>query len=169
MNTPRRLTVALAAAAALTGTGYTVALAASPAPTTPPAAAVTASSEVDTASTAPTQRRGRLLTATERAQLKATGHTTVVRHTRKHGDVTLTVQTGHVGNASGKGITVMSRGGYGGTYALTPVTVVREGGARVSLSSIKGGDRVLVIATADGTARRIIIRRPAGNRGGAAA
>ena len=162
MRTSTRLTVALATAAAVTATGYSVAQAAGPSASAPGAlAAVGATADLDTAPTAPAQRRGRLLTPAERAQLKATGHTTVVRHTRKHGDVTLSIQIGHISSASPSAISVASRGGYVHTYTLTAATAVRERKAHVPTSDLRAGERVLVVATGDGTARRIVIRHPA--------
>ncbi|GAC1445388.1 MAG: hypothetical protein NVS3B26_10480 [Mycobacteriales bacterium] len=164
MFTSRRLTVAAATAAALTLTGYAVAQAtgASATTTTNTPSAAGAATAVGAALAAPLRRQHRFLTPTERAELRATGHTTVVRHTRKHGDVTLTVQVGRITAVSPTAITVVSRSRYGRTYALVPGTVVKDHRRTVGMEDLTLGDRVLVVATPAGPARRIFIRRSAG-------
>ena len=106
----------------------------------------------------------RLLTAQQRQTLRSTGHVEVVRHSRKHGDVTLEVQRGAITALTPTTIPLLSKGGYRHTYLLTPATTVREKGKAENVSDLTAGERVMVVAvhspTAD-VARRInCVRAP---------
>ena len=86
-----------------------------------------------------------------------------------HGEVTLAgkehrvivFQRGEVQKISSKSVTVKSNDGFVDTYALNGDTKVREDGHESKLSDIDTSDRVLVVATKDGStldARRVIVR-----------
>ena len=150
MKVRTRLATGLAAAAAVTATGLAVAQAATPAPGPSPAASADAAHQA---------ARPRLLTPAQRTELRTTGHVTVTRHTRKRGDITLHLQVGRITAVSPTSVTVRSRTGYSHSYAITSATKVRERRAPLPVAALAPGDRVLVVATADDTARRIT-RRP---------
>ncbi|HEX3204990.1 MAG TPA: hypothetical protein VHQ68_01995 [Propionibacteriaceae bacterium] len=86
-----------------------------------------------------------------------------------HGEVTLAgeehrviaFQRGGVQKVSRTSLTVKSNDGFVETYVLTEDTKVRENGDQSTLSEIDTSDRVMVVATKDGstlTARRVILR-----------
>jgi hypothetical protein len=86
-----------------------------------------------------------------------------------HGEVTLAgeehrviaFQRGGVQRVSRTSLTVKSNDGFVETYVLTEDTKVRENGDQSTLSEIDTSDRVMVVATKDGstlTARRVIVR-----------
>jgi hypothetical protein len=86
-----------------------------------------------------------------------------------HGEVTLAgeehrviaFQRGGVQKVSRTSLTVKSNDGFVETYVLTEDTKVRENGDQSTLSEIDTSDRVMVVATKDGstlTARRVIVR-----------
>jgi hypothetical protein len=86
-----------------------------------------------------------------------------------HGEVTLAgeehrviaFQRGGVQKVSRTSLTVKSNDGFVETYMLTEDTKVRENGDQSTLSEIDTSDRVMVVATKDGstlTARRVIVR-----------
>jgi hypothetical protein len=86
-----------------------------------------------------------------------------------HGEVTLAgeehrviaFQRGGVQKVSRTSLTVKSNDGFVETYLLTDGTKVRENGDQSRLSEIDTSDRVMVVATKDGstlTARRVIVR-----------
>lgn len=159
MKVRTRLATGLTAAAALTATGFTVAHAGTPSPTSVTSTAASFIAAQPAAQpAAPPARRTRLLTAAQRTELRTTGHVTATRHTKKRGDVTLDLQVGRVMAATPTSITVHSRSGYHHTYAITGATKVRERRAPVPASALKPGDHVLVVATTDDVARRIIVR-----------
>ena len=87
-----------------------------------------------------------LLTADQRAQLRRTGHVTTVRHTAKHGDVTVLVQRGVVVDVSATSITLRSKDGYPHTYVINAKTKVVERRARVSVADLHAGERAMVVA-----------------------
>ena len=71
-------------------------------------------------------------------------------------------QRGGVQKVSGTSLTVKSNDGFVETYVLSDNTNVRENGDKAKLSDIDTSDRVLVVATKDGStlnARRVIVRR----------
>ena len=110
------------------------------------------------ASSAGAPSHQRLLTANRRAELTSTGHTTVVRHTRAHGELTLLVQVGRITSTAPDSITVTSKGGYVHSYAVTAATRIRAQRQQVAAATLEDGDRVLVVASSDGRARRIALR-----------
>ena len=86
-----------------------------------------------------------------------------------HGEVTLAgeehrviaFQRGGVQKVSGTSLTVKSNDGFVETYVLSDNTNVRENGDKAKPSDIDTSDRVLVVATKDGStlnARRVIVR-----------
>jgi hypothetical protein len=86
-----------------------------------------------------------------------------------HGEVTLAgeehqviaFQRGAVEKVSKTSLTVKSNDGFVDRYALSDDTKVREDGDKGTLADIDTSDRVLVVATKDGStlnARRVIIR-----------
>jgi hypothetical protein len=86
-----------------------------------------------------------------------------------HGEVTLAgekhqviaFQRGGVARVSGTSITVKSNDGFVETYVLSEDTKVRENGHDSKIADIDSSDRVLVVATKDGStldARRVIVR-----------
>ena len=90
--------------------------------------------------------RGRLLTQDQRQQLRETGHLTLTKHTRRHGDVTVLVQRGEVTALSATSISLRSKDGYAHTYVITQRTKVRERGEPVPLDDVKVGERAMVVA-----------------------
>jgi hypothetical protein len=86
-----------------------------------------------------------------------------------HGEVTLAgeehrviaFQRGGVQKVGRTSLTVESNDGFVETYVLTDDTKVRENGDQSKLSEIDTSDRVMLVATKDGstlTARRVIVR-----------
>jgi hypothetical protein len=86
-----------------------------------------------------------------------------------HGEVTLAgekhrvivFQRGTVDNANSESVTVKSNDGFVETYLLSEDTKVREHRKDASVSDIDASDRVLVVATQDGStlnARRVVVR-----------
>jgi hypothetical protein len=86
-----------------------------------------------------------------------------------HGEVTLAgeqhrviaFQRGGVEKVSRTSLTVKSNDGFVETYVLSDDTKVRENGDKSKLSEIDTSDRVMVVATKDGStlnARRVIVR-----------
>lgn len=138
-----RLAVAGTAAAAVTVAGLSVTSAA-------------ASSSTPTAAQHQ-QGHARLLTAEQRKQLRSTGHVHGVRHTRKHGDVAFDLRAG-TATVTPNGLSVLSKDGSSGIFRTDAATKVRS---HKQPTTVHSGDRVLVIATADGHARRVVVRRPA--------
>jgi hypothetical protein len=70
-------------------------------------------------------------------------------------------QRGGVQKVSGTSLTVKSNDGFVETYVLSDNTNVRENGDKAKQSDIDASDRVLVVATKDGStlnARRVIVR-----------
>jgi hypothetical protein len=82
----------------------------------------------------------------------------------KGGFKTVKVQRGEVTAVSATSLTVKSPDGVAQTYVLTAKTVVN--GGRATVASIKVGDKVGVLANADGTAVRVrdVTRLPADKR-----
>ena len=108
----------------------------------------------------------RLLTPAQRRELRATGHLTVTRHTRKHGTVTVLVQRGEITALSATSISLRSKDGFSHSYVVTDRTKVREQGQPASYDELKVGEQVMVVAlqTAKGdVARRIGCVRAAGS------
>jgi hypothetical protein len=104
-----------------------------------------------------------LLTAAQRDTLRTTGHVEVLKHTRKHGDVTLDIQRGTITALTPTSITLMSKDGYRHSYQVVPTTKVRENGKPEDLTALKPTERVMIVALhgADGdTARTISCLRP---------
>jgi hypothetical protein len=86
-----------------------------------------------------------------------------------HGEVTLAgeehrviaFQRGGVQKVNQTSLTVKSNDGFVEAYVLTDDTKVRENGDQSTLSEIDTSDRVMVVATKDGstlTARRVVVR-----------
>ena len=86
-----------------------------------------------------------------------------------HGEVTLAgekhrvivFQRGTVEKASSTSVTVKSKDGFVETYLLSDDTKVREDRKDAEVSDIDASDRVLVVATKDGStlnARRVVVR-----------
>ncbi len=86
-----------------------------------------------------------------------------------HGEVTLAgekhkvivFQRGTVEKANSKSVTVKSNDGFVDTYLLSDDTKIREDREDAAVSDIDTSDRVLVVATKDGStlnARRVILR-----------
>ena len=70
-------------------------------------------------------------------------------------------QRGTVENANSELITVKSNDGFVETYLLSEDTKVREDRKDAGVSDIDASDRILVIATKDGStlnARRVVVR-----------
>ena len=108
--------------------------------------------------------RARLLTPAQRQELRSTGHITLTKHTKRHGDITILVQRGEVTAISATSISLRSKDGYSHTYVITDRTKVREHRQPVDLSDLKVGERAMVIAiqTPNGdVARRISCIRQA--------
>ena len=108
--------------------------------------------------------RAHALTPAQRATLRSTGHLSVVRHTRKHGDVTVLVQRGVIEAVDATSIRLRSRDGYEHSYVISAVTKVRERRQPVAISKLHTGERAMVVAvtTPHGdVARRIACLRPA--------
>ncbi len=114
------------------------------------------------AHSAAAQARG--LTPQQRATLRSTGHLSVVRHTRKHGAVTVLVQRGVIESVDATSITLRSRDGYEHSYVINAATKVREHRQPVAVGVLHTGERAMVVAvtTPHGdVARRIACLRPA--------
>ena len=86
-----------------------------------------------------------------------------------HGEVTLSgeehrviaFQRGQVHKVNSKSVTVKSEDGFVGTYTVSDATKVRKNGNQAKVSDIGTSDRVLIVATKDGStlnARRVIVR-----------
>ena len=86
-----------------------------------------------------------------------------------HGEVTLAgekhrvivFQRGTVENANSESVTVKSNDGFVATYLLSDDTKVREDRKDAGGSDIDASDRILVVATKDGStlnARRVVVR-----------
>ena len=86
-----------------------------------------------------------------------------------HGEVTLAgekhrviaFQRGTVENANSESVTVKSNDGFVATYLLSEATKVREDRKDAGVSDIDASDRILVVATKDGStlnARRVVVR-----------
>ena len=145
MKLAARLALAAAAATAVTTAGVAVASAATPSAPTGPAAVA--------------RHPGRLLTPAQRQQLRTSGHLRATVHTRRHGDVTLDLRVGTVTALSPTSLTVLSKDGSSASFGITATTKVRSHHAAATVAT---GDRVLVVATTDGHARRVQVRRVAG-------
>ena len=86
-----------------------------------------------------------------------------------HGEVTLAgeehrvvvFQRGPVEKVGEKSLTVKSEDGYAATYAVSEETVVRKNGDKATISDLKTGDRVLVVANKDGSTLRALRIRTA--------
>lgn len=106
----------------------------------------------------------RLLAPAQRQTLRRTGHVEVIKHTRKHGDVTLEVQRGAITALTPSSITLLSKGGYSHGYLLTPATVVHEKGKNESVTDLTVNERVIVVAvhgpTGDAVRRITCVRAP---------
>lgn len=93
-----------------------------------------------------------------RAQLRETGHIEIIRSTKSRGNVTVEVQRGEVTSVSATSITLLSKDGYSHSYVVTAETKVRANRQPVAISTLRVGERALVVAvrTPDGdVARRI--------------
>ena len=111
-----------------------------------------------------TAAHARGLTPQQRATLRSTGHLSVVRHTRKHGDVTVLVQRGVIEAVDATSIRLRSKDGYVHSYVISGVTKIRERRQPVAVSKLHAGERAMVLAvtTPSGdVARRIACLRPA--------
>jgi Domain of unknown function (DUF5666) len=86
-----------------------------------------------------------------------------------HGEVTLAgeghrvvvFQRGPIDKVSDTSLTVKSADGYTATYVVSDETVVREKAGKITVADLEAGDRVLVVATKDGstlTAVRIRVK-----------
>ena len=86
-----------------------------------------------------------------------------------HGEVTLAgekhrvivFQRGTVENANSESVTVKSNDGFVATYLLSDDSKVREDRKDAGVSDIDASDRILVVATKDGStlnARRVVVR-----------
>lgn len=149
MKLARRLGLAAVLATAVTGAGIAVAHAdPSAGPSARPAAGST-----DRAAQYGHGRRH--LTPAERQELRSTGHTTLTRHTKRHGTVQLDVRRGDVTTASAMSLAVRSKDGSTATFTLDATSRVRSGGHPVT---VKQGDSVLVVATSDGLAHWVRVR-----------
>ncbi len=87
-----------------------------------------------------------LLDPQQRAELRRTGHVTVVRHTAKRGDVTILVQRGVVLHVDATSLTLRSRDGMSHTYVIGPKTKVVEKRVQVSVADLHAGERAMVVA-----------------------
>jgi hypothetical protein len=132
-------------------------------PTSPPTTTTT-SSPTETAAAEPSGRRAPdgFRKPLVRRQLRFVARSL-------HGEVTLAgekyrviaFQRGGVQKVSRTSLTVKSNDDFVETYALSDNTKVRENGDKAKLSDIDSTDRVLVVATKDGStlnARRVIVR-----------
>jgi hypothetical protein len=76
-----------------------------------------------------------------------------------HGEVTLAgeghrvvvFQRGPIQKVSDTSLTVKSADGYTATYRVNDQTIVREKAGKTSVASLEAGDRVLVVASKDGS------------------
>ena len=103
------------------------------------------------------------LTPQQRATLRSIGHLSLVRQTRKHGDVTVLVQRGMIEAVGATSITLRSKDGYQHSYVISAVTKVRERRQPVAVGALHTGERAMVVAvtTPHGdVARRIACLRP---------
>jgi hypothetical protein len=101
-------------------------------------------------------------TATKARSLLARAVWAQVEVRTRHGFVTYDYQRGTIFAVGGGELTVRGVDGRTVTYRTTTATKVRRAGAASSLSALRPGDRVLVVATGSPeVARRIIDRGPA--------
>jgi hypothetical protein len=81
-----------------------------------------------------------------------------------HGEVTLAgeghrvvvFQRGPIEKVSGTSLTVKSADGYTATYAVSDDTIVREKAGKITVADLSAGDRVLVVATKDGSTLKAV-------------
>ncbi len=131
-------------------------------PTTSPTATNTPADTTPTAEPSDERDQDRDRRRPARRQLRFMAHTL-------HGEVTLAgekhrvivFQRGTVQNANSETVTVKSDDGFVERYLLSEDTKVREDRKDAGVSDIDASDRILVIATKDGStlnARRVVVR-----------
>jgi hypothetical protein len=159
MNESRKIIIAGVGAAALVG-GIGAGLAYADTP--PEANPTTTSSPADATPTAePSDESDQDRRPPVRRQLRFMARAL-------HGEVTLAgekhrvivFQRGTVESANTESVTVKSNDGFVETYLLSDDTTVREDRDDAALSDIDASDRVMVVATNDGTtlnARRVVV------------
>jgi hypothetical protein len=165
MKIPKIIVAGVSTVALVGGIGAGLAYADTPSdePTSPPTTTAT-SSPTETPAAEPSGRRPQngFRRPLVRRQLRFIGRSL-------HGEVTLAgeehrviaFQRGGVQKVSGTSLTVKSNDGFVETYVLSDNTNVRENGDKAKQSDIDASDRVLVVATKDGStlnARRVIVR-----------
>jgi hypothetical protein len=165
MKIPKIIVAGVSTVALVGGIGAGLAYADTPSdePTSPPTTTAT-SSPTETPAAEPSGRRPQngFRRPLVRRQLRFIARSL-------HGEVTLAgeehrviaFQRGGVQKVSGTSLTVKSNDGFVETYVLSDNTNVRENGDKAKQSDIDASDRVLVVATKDGStlnARRVIVR-----------
>ena len=165
MKIPKIIVAGVSTVALVGGIGAGLAYADTPSdePTSPPITTAT-SSPTETPAAEPSGRRPQngFRRPLVRRQLRFTARSL-------HGEVTLAgeehrviaFQRGGVQKVSETSLTVKSDDGFVETYVLSDNTNVRENGDKAKQSDIDASDRVLVVATKDGStlnARRVIVR-----------
>ena len=131
-------------------------------PTTSPTATNTPADTTPTAEPSDERDQDRDRRRPARRQLRFMAHAL-------HGEVTLAgekhrvivFQRGTVQNANSETVTVKSNDGFVETYLLSEDTKVREDRKDAGVSDIDASDRILVVATKDGStlnARRVVVR-----------
>jgi hypothetical protein len=165
MKITKNIVAGVGTVAVLGGIGAGLAYADSPSdePTSPPTTTTT-SNPAETPAAEPSGRRAQngFRKPLVRRQLRFIARSL-------HGEVTLAgeehrviaFQRGGVQKVSGTSLTVKSNDGFVETYVLSENTYVRENGDKAKPSDIDTSDRVLVVATKDGStlnARRVIVR-----------
>jgi hypothetical protein len=98
------------------------------------------------AANGPAAVRHRLISAEDRAKLRAQGHVEVVKHTRRRGDVTIELQRGEITAVTATSITLRSKDGYSHTYTVTSATKVRERRSQIAIGDLSVGERAMVVA-----------------------
>ena len=117
----------------------------------------TASADPTTPAATGTTSHSRGLTQQQRATLRSSGHLSVVRHTRAHGDVTVLVQRGVIEAVNATSIRLRSKDGYAHSYVISAATKVRQGRQPGAVSRLHTGERALVVAVT--TPRGDVARR----------
>ena len=165
MKELRKIIVAGLSTAALAGGSAGLAYADTPTdgdPTTRPTATNTPADTTPTAEPSDERDQDRDRRRPARRQLRFMAHTL-------HGEVTLAgekhrvivFQRGTVENANSESVTVKSNDGFVATYLLSDDSKVREDRKDAGVSDIDASDRILVVATKDGStlnARRVVVR-----------
>lgn len=163
MRTAAKIGSFVAGAALLAGTAVGVAQATSSPEQSSPATSAYAATSLTAASPAPSTPAAGPRAKALRARLgllRRAVHGQVTLRTRA-GYTTVDFRKGKVTAVSPTSITLTSRDGTTGTFAIGSQTHVRVDRHRASASEIKTGDRALVVAvqSANGTTARLVVAR----------